>query len=146
MATERDIIISELQEIVKSKKEEIAKAERPNWKTNCAFRFNKDLPSSTNLQVCSDVEDLTSMVAFLIEKSNSYDKACELLEVKSKFTWLGYTLNDWVSDIKTRITKIQITVKKKELEDYEYRLEKLVSPQAKEERELNELMKKIKGE
>jgi hypothetical protein len=145
MATKRDELINELQEIVNAKKEEIAKAERPNWKTNCAFRFNKDLAASINLQVCADEQELVGMVSFLIEKLNSHDKACELLGVESKFTWLGYSFGDWFNDIKTRLTKIQITAKKKELEDYENRLERLISPEAKEERELADLIKKIKG-
>lgn len=146
MATKRDELINELQEIVKTKKEEIAKAERPNWKTNCAFRYNKDLSSSINLQVCSDEQELVNILSFLIEKSNSFDKACELLGVKPKFNWLGYNFDEWFNDIKTRLTKIKITVKKKELEEYENRLEKLISPEAKEERELAELVKKIKGD
>ncbi len=145
MATKRDELISELQEIVKIKKEEIAKAEKPNWKTNCSFRYNKDLATSINLQVCADEQELVAIVAFLVEKSNSHDKACELLGVDNKFTWLSYSFNDWLNDIRTRLTKIQITAKKKDLEDYENRLERLISPEAKEERELAELIKQIKG-
>jgi hypothetical protein len=40
--TEEDKLVQELFNVVQAKKAEIAKAEKPSWETNCAFRYNKD--------------------------------------------------------------------------------------------------------
>jgi len=138
---ETDKLVQELFSVVQAKKAEIAKAEKPNWETNCAFRYNKDSSASINLQVCADVEELVHILAFLCERKSNFDKAQEIVETKLKFKWLGFSFDEWVSDIKTRIAKIQITNKKKELEVLESRLDKIVSPELKAKWELEEISK-----
>lgn len=141
MANETDKMVQQLFEVVQKKKAEIAKAEKPSWATNCAFRYNKDSSASTNIQVCSDVEELIHMLAFLCDKKRGFNEAQELLGTTHKFRWLGFSFEDWSGDIKTRIDKIQITNKKKELEALESRLDKLVSPELKAQMELAEISK-----
>ena len=141
MATEIDKQVQELFAIVQEKKAEISKAERPNWLTNCSFRYNKNSSESTNLQVCVDINELVSILAFVKEKSNSFNEAAKELGVKNEFNWFGFTYDEWKSDIKTRIIKIQITTKKKELELLEARLDKLISPELKAKLEIDEIKK-----
>jgi hypothetical protein len=64
MVNDRDKIVQELFNVVQIKKIEIAKAEKPNWETNCVFRYNKDSSVNTNLQVCNNVEDLVNIWGF----------------------------------------------------------------------------------
>ena len=139
--TEQDKLVQQLFEVAQKKKAEIAKAEKPNWITNCAFRYNKDSSASINLQVCADVEELISILGFLIEKENAFKAAQEILGTTHKFKWGGFSVEDWTNDISTRITKIQIGNKKKELEVIESRLDKLVSPELKAQMELAEIQK-----
>jgi hypothetical protein len=141
MANETDKVVQQLFEVVQKKKAEIAKAEKPNWTTNCAFRYNKDSSASTNIQVCADVEELIGMLGFLIEKQNAFNAAQEILGTTHKFKWGGFSVEDWTNDISTRINKIQIGNKKKELEALEARLDKLVSPELKAQMELAEISK-----
>ena len=141
MAAETDKLVQELFAVVQTKKAEIAKAEKPSWETNCAFRYNKDSSASTNLQVCADVEELVHILAFLCDRKNGFDEAQKITGTSLKFRWLGFTFQEWVSDIKTRIDKIQITNKKKELEVLEARLDKIVSPELKAKWELEEITK-----
>lgn len=141
MANETDKVVQELFKVVQDKKAAIAKAEKPNWLTNCAFRYNKDSSASTNIQVCSDVEELVHMLGFLCEKRSGFNTAQTILGTKCEFKWFGFSFDDWASDIKTRIDKIQISIKKKELELLEARLDKLISPELKAKMELDEIQK-----
>jgi hypothetical protein len=145
MSNDRDKLIQELFKVVQDKKMAIAKAEKPSWLTNCAFRYYKESSISTNLQVCSDVEELVHIMALLIEKNNSFNKAQEMLGTNLDFKWFGFTFEDWSADISTRINKIEIAKKKKELHELEVRLDKLVSPELKAQLELEEIQKMLKG-
>lgn len=141
MANETDKLVQDLYKVVQDKKAAIQKAEKPSWETNCAFRYNKENSASTNIQVCGDVDELTFMLGFLFEKKRGFEEAQKFLGVKGKFRWLGYSFEDWSTDIKTRIDKIEITAKKKELQVLEERLDALVSPDMKRQMELAEIQK-----
>lgn len=138
---EQDKVVQELFKVVQDKKASIAKAEKPNWITNCSFRYNKESSTATNLQVCNDVQELVQILGFLIEKKNAFDSAKKIIGISTDFKWCGYTLEDWSSDIKTRVDKIEITKKKQELEMLESRLDKLVSPEMRQQMELDEIKK-----
>ena len=142
---EIDKIVQDLFKVVQTKKDEIAKAEKPSWETNCAFGFFPETSQRINLQVISEVPDLVNILAFLIEKNKNFDEAQEILDTNLKFKWLGFTFDQWKSDIKTRLDKIQISKKKKELNELEIRLDKLVSPELKQQMELDEI-KKLLGQ
>lgn len=144
MATNNnDLLVQELTKIVNDKKAAIAKAERPNWRTNCAFRHTRDSSASTNLQVCAVVEDLVYMLGSLYEKRSAFNEAQKIVGTNLTFKWFGFTFDDWAEDIKTRIDKIEITMKKKELELLEERLNKLVSPELRAQMELEEIKKML---
>lgn len=141
MANQTDKQVQELFKIVQTKKTEIAKAEKPNWLTNCSFGYNKDSSSRSNIQVVADVEELVSILGFVIEKEKAFESAQQMLGTSEKFKWMGYSLEEWKTDIQTRINKIQISKKKKELESLESRLDKLISPDLKAQMELEEITK-----
>jgi hypothetical protein len=141
MENNTDKIVQDLIKVIQNKKSAIAKAEKPNWLTNCSFRYDKGSASVINLQVCSDVVELTEILAFLYQKQESQKMANEMLGLTTPFKWLGYTFDEWFSDIKTRLDKIQIVTKRKELEVLENRLDKLISPELKAQLELAEIQK-----
>lgn len=143
MSTNNDKLVQELTKIVNEKKAAIAKAERPNWNTNCAFRYSKDSAASINLQVCGNVEDLVNILGFLCEKRNAFNEAQKIIGTNLEFKWFGFTFDEWAEDIKTRIDKIEITMKKKELEMLEERLNKLISPELRAQMELEEIRKSL---
>ena len=141
MENKTDELVQQLFGVVQTKKAEIAKALKPNWETNCVFKTNPDSSASVNLQVCSSLDELISILGFLCEKRNSFKEAQEILGTNLNFKWSGFSFDAWVSDIKTRINKIEITTKKRELEDLENRLDKLISPELKAKLELLEIQK-----
>ena len=126
----------ELIQEVKKRKEEIASAERPNWKTNCSFPHD-GTSASTNIHVESSIYNLVSIVAFLRSKEVAYKEAADHLGVDAPaFSWGNSSVSDWVDDIKTRINKIQIVTKKKKLEALESRLNLIISPELRAQLEL----------
>lgn len=143
MSANNDKLVQELTKIVNEKKAAIAKAERPNWNTNCAFRHSKDSAASVNLQACGNVEDLVNILGFLCEKRNAFNEAQKIIGTNLEFKWFGFTFDEWAEDIKTRIDKIEITMKKKELEMLEERLNKLISPELRAQMELEEIRKSL---
>lgn len=138
--------VLELFAVVQKKKEEIAKAEKPNWLTNCSFRFDKESNSTINIQTVSDVNRIVELLAFLYDKRKSFDDAAKDLGVESKFNWFGFSVEDWKTDFQTRINKIQITKKKQELETMETRLNSLISPELKRQMELELISKQLLGD
>jgi hypothetical protein len=139
----KDKRIQILFDVVQAKRDEISKAEKPTWQTNLAFGYNEDSSARTNLNVVTKAEDFVKMLSFLIDRQSSHVEACKELGVEIDFTWLGFTFADWKSDIKTRFNKVQITEKKKELDTLEKQLDKLVSPEMKEELELIAIEKSL---
>lgn len=138
-----DEIVQDLFKVVQLKKEEISKAERPNWITNGSFKYSKNSTESFNLQTITDVNVFINALAFLIDREKSFKEASEQLGVTGEFDWFGYSVEDWRTDFKTRITKVQIGVKKKELEVLESRLDKLISPELRTQMELEEITKAL---
>lgn len=145
MATNQDEKIQKLFDKVQQKKEEIAKAEKPRWQTNCSFGYDENSASGRiNLHTVSDVEQIVKAMAFLISKSETYEKARKLLGLApKKFEWLGFSVDAWAEDFRTRITKIQLSEKKKELEKYEKTLDTLISPERRAELELEAIEKAL---
>lgn len=131
-----------LIEEVRRQRASISESENPNWKTNCAFPWTEGSSNIISLHVCSDIKQLVSIAAFLMDKETSYMDAATALSVDApQFTWNGFSVADWMSDIKVRIGKIQIKANKQKLESYESRLDKIISPELKRQMELDEISK-----
>lgn len=145
MAQETDKKTLALIAEIKKQKEQIAKVDRPTWKTNCAFVWTEGSSSSANIQVVTVIKDIICMAGFLIEKKRSFEEAAKILSVENPpiFTWNGFTFEDWIADLKLRITKIQINTKRKKLETLEDRLNSIISPELRNEIELEKITEEL---
>jgi hypothetical protein len=134
---------------VKKRKDEIAKLERPNWKTNCSFSYTEGkLDNPINIHVETKLPVLISIVGFLQARRKAYASAADTLEVESPpdFKWSGFSLADWTEDIKTRINKIQIASKREKLKKLEERLDKIISPELRTKMELEAIQAELEEE
>ena len=136
--------LSLIKEITR-RKAEIAKAEKPSWRTNCSFTYDGQPNSSINLQVESSVKTLISIAAYIGIRHDTYKLAIANLELLEypEFTYNGYSVEDWFADIKSRINKIQISTKKKQLEILESRATAIISPEMRAELELQAIMNEL---
>ena len=139
MAKNTDQQVLDFIKEVTRQKEEISKAEKPNWSTNCSFSYIEGKTNDAiNLHVESNVKNLICIAAFLKNMEKSYKETAVLLGVEAppEFTWSGFSAADWLEDIKMRLNKIQIVSKRKKLEALEERLNKIVSPELRTKLEL----------
>jgi hypothetical protein len=145
MSKTKDELIKELLGVVDSKKMEIAKAEKPSWETNCSFSPTGNASDRKNIQVETDVDFFVDSLAGLMMKREFHAKAQQTLGVKTEFKHQSFTFEQWEADFKTRLSKIKISEKKKELADLEARLNKLVSKEERERLELESLSNQVKN-
>lgn len=137
-----DELVMQLFEKVKDKKREIAFSERPSWLTSCTLGTNPDsLLDRMNIQTVTDINKLLDIYGFLLMKEDFWMKAGKELGVVHVFKWMGFSIESWKTDIQSRIAQINLTVKRKELETLETRLNGLVTLEQRRELELKEISK-----
>lgn len=126
-----------LIEQVKTQRKEIAAAQKPKWETNMTFPLEEGTPKVLNLHVETNVGKLVKLAAMLRSQQEAYTQAARELAVDApEFTWGTFTVDNWLKDFKTRINIIQLTQKKKKLEDLENRLNLIISPALRAKMEL----------
>jgi len=142
----RDEIIVDLQKLISEKKSKISKITNSTYLTNQSFKETTN-STSRNLNTVTDSNEIVEILAILLQKANAHAEAATRLGVKaSEFKHQGYTLNEWETDLKTRLNKISISSEKKKLADLEARLAALESPELKAQRELDDIMNALNEE
>lgn len=144
---ETDKKVRALYDVVQQKKNEIQSAERPNWVTNCNFNYDPKatgVNTQSNIQTVTDANELVRALGFLKVQKGAFEEAAkELGKAKAKFTWGGYEYDDWKADFLTRINKIELATKKKELAALEARLDSILSPELKAQFEIEAITKEL---
>jgi hypothetical protein len=133
--------IVELYRLVQAKKAEIVKlTSKPNWFTHCTFNYPYPSPnSSLNLRT-QNKETLINITKLLLREQKEYEAALEILELpKEEFLYQGYTVEQWLIDIKTVLGKLTLESKKAELKILEDRLNPILPADFKVQLELEEL-------
>jgi len=141
----KDEIVQALLKVVADKREEISKAEKPTWLTNKSFRYSEESSKSLNLNTVGTVDKLVGALSHLLAQEKSYSDAAKLLGYEGKFTWFGYSVDEWKADFITRKNQISISDMKLDLANKESRLDKLVSKEVREAMELEQLQKELLG-
>lgn len=145
-STDTDQIVLQLLAKVEEKKKQIGNAERPSWNTNCSFGFDPNNNDRINIQVVRDLEVLVGIHAFLSHRYESYLNSLKSLGITEKeapFKYLGFSYENWASDIHTRLNGLRIKAKRDELASLEARVNGLVSPEQRRQIELQKLVAEI---
>ena len=142
-----DFKIRELYYKIQTKKQEIeAIQSKPNWVTNCAFRYDNVYNLATtviNIQTVNDINTLTEIAGWLYLRELTIKAGRKKLKLPYKdykLSWLGYTVDEWQADISTRINKINLADKKKELAVLEAKLKAILPPEFKRELALEDIL------
>lgn len=139
----RDELVKELYDNVQARKSEITAAERPVWETEGTFGFTANSAHDrVNIKTITHPGKLVEILSFLYERQSSIEKASLALGIKHNFKWLGYTVEEWEKDLKTRTNQITIQEKRKNLTELENRLIAF-APELKERIELESLIKEV---
>lgn len=134
----KDDRILELIKLVNDKKKEIASIQKCTYKTNCMFSYSDD-NNRINLNVIQDVAKLYNIYAFLTSVYNVYTTVSN----GHPFIWSGYDMEAWRSDIMSRISFLELDKKRKELKMLEDRLDKIISPELRQQMELEAIEKEL---
>ena len=147
--TKTDKMTMDLIKEVQRRKNEIANIGRAEYCTNATFSATGQLGGvgTINLNVENNLTNLIMMAACVIEKESMYQQAASRLGIETPppFTWLGFSTNDWLHDIKVRVDKVQVMTKRKELETLEIRLNAVVSPELRAQMELEAIKELLEG-
>jgi hypothetical protein len=144
-----DKAVLQLLTKVREKKEAIKGAQKkPQWKTNCSLSLIDSRYTSVqdrlNIQTVRDTDRLIEVGAFLLRRHADMDHAATLLGIKYDSLYMGYSIEDWTTDLKTRVAMLKLEEQKKELEILNKRVDKLVTPEQRREMELLELQEILK--
>ena len=132
-------VIALLQK-VREKKEAIKKSQsRPQWKTNCSYGNSSEPAHRVNIQTVRDENKLIGIAAEILWTNEKMNEAANLIGLKYNDTVLGFSVADWLNDLKTRANMLNIEKQKKEIEELDKRINKLVSSEQRREMELVEL-------
>lgn len=144
MSNKNDAMVLQLWEKVKAKKKEISAVEKPKWRTSCTIGRNPEIVTDRiNIQTVTDVRKLVDIYGFVMVQAAVWEDAVKELGVKLPFVWMGYSDEDWKSDIKARVSQVSLNEKRKELEALEQRLDGLISIEQRRELELAEIAKQL---
>ena len=141
-----DTITLELIKEVQKRRQEIAEVSRPQWKTNCNFRFEGS-DRSINLHVATDITTLVSMATHVLQLQDYFDKAVKVLDIKEDMfcEFCGSPTEAWLADIKLRISMVGLKKKKASLKKMEDRLDAIISPELRREMELEAIKAELNG-
>ena len=126
-----DIKILELKNKIEDKRSNIKELKRFNPITNCILIFRGE---SYNL----NVQDKQQLINLLVELNSLY-LSYKNLDIEDEYLLNGFSLEDWISDIKQKIDIINIKAETKKLNDLETKLNKMLSQDKKTEMELNDI-------
>jgi len=127
--------IMKLFEVVKTQREEVARAEKEtkqSWKTKCVFELNAQ---RYNIQT-AQVPDVVQIVKILLIEQEYLKDANRILNLEFDDKLCGFAFDEWLADCNKRVSVIQLKQKKDKLVDLENRLQAIVSPEQKRLMEL----------
>lgn len=128
--------ILELKKQIEAKKKAISeKKVRFIPETNCVLNMDG---MNINLNVCSD-----EALVLLLIRLNSYLMSAVDLEM-SDFEISGYSVTDWIKDIKSKLEVSSLKKEEIDLKKMESKLDKLLSDDKKTEIEIDEIANLLK--
>lgn len=131
MATKNDERILELKKQIEEKKKELGKQPRFSPVTTCMFNHQGN---RVNIHTLTSIKDINAMLVYF----NIYVMSAENMEVNCEdIVFDGFTVTDWIEDLKSKKAVIEYTAQKEQLTALEKKLDKLLSDDKKTELEID---------
>lgn len=129
---------------LKAEVEKTEKETKRGWKTNCSFVHPALVNSPINLNVVSESDVFHAMVELMNFKAGA-ERATEVLglDASAELMYRGYSVQDWIDDMKKRIAMCQLKARKDKLNQLEKRLSAIISPEQKRQMELDAILKEL---
>ena len=131
MAVKNDERILELKKQIEEKKKELGKQPRFSPVTTCMFNYQGN---RINIHTLTSIRDINAILVYF----NMYVMSAEDMEINCEdIVFDGFTVTDWIEDLKSKKTVIEYTAKKEQLTILEKKLDKLLSDDKKTELEID---------
>ena len=131
MATKNDERILMLKEQIEEKKKELGKQPRFSPITTCLFDREG---CRVNIHTLTSIKDINAMLVFF----NTYVMSARDLDIDCAEVELdGFSVLDWMEDLKSKKAVVEYTIKKEQLSTLEKKLDKLLSDDKKTELEID---------
>lgn len=130
MATKNDERILMLKEQIEEKKKELGKQPRFSPITTCLFDREG---CRINIHTLTSIKDINAMLVFFntyVMSANDLDIDCNEVEL------YGFSVLDWMEDLKSKKAVVEYSAKKEQLSILEKKLDKLLSDDKKTELEI----------
>jgi hypothetical protein len=137
-----DTKVKQFREAVNAFREKIGKRPRISYTTNGILTLDG---GKFNLNLLNSISACVDVTSQIISKNDTYVLACEVLgvPVKEAPLYSGYTIDDWIGDIKQRVELIQWDIEKSKLDAMDKKLSKLMSEEARTANELDLIAKEL---
>jgi hypothetical protein len=135
-----DLRIKELQQKVQEQEANLSEKQKYRYVTNSVLNLDG---TTYNLHVLN-LPSLLDLTAKLFNYEASFTKAKEYLELTDYASNIdGYSIEEWLQDIKTRVELLKWQIKKDNLRSAKERLKQLLSEEAKVADTLDRIAKEI---
>lgn len=133
MAIKNDERILELKKQIDEKKKELGKQPRFSPVTTCMFNYQGN---RVNIHALTSIKDINAMLVHF----NMYVMSAKDMEINCEDIVLdGFSITDWIEDLKSKKTVIEYTAKREQLTVLEKKLDKLLSDDKKTELEIESI-------
>ena len=109
MATKNDERILTLKEQIEYKKKELGKQPRFSPITTCLFDYNGN---TINIHTLIDVKNINQLLVYF----NMWAMSADDLGIDAEeVTWCGFSVLDWIEDLKSKKAVVEYATKKEQL-------------------------------
>lgn len=129
--SKNDERILELKKQIEEKKKELGKQPRFSPTTTCLFTYNGN---KVNMHTLTSVKEINAMLVHF----NTYVMSANDLGIDcNDILFDGFSVVDWMEDLKMKKEVVEYTAKKSQLTSLEKKLDKLLSDDKKTELEID---------
>lgn len=133
-----------LLSVIESRRKEIKEINSNTYKTSCSLLFMDGTRSNINTE--NNIKKLVLILSWLNILNDSYKTVSKELGVyEEEMTYDGYIYSNWKEDISLRISKLTVQIKKDQLKKLEEKLEVVLAPELKTEREMDRISKELEN-
>lgn len=139
-----DARIKKLKLKVEKAKQKLGAKPKKALETNGLFKFNDGVNDDgrtrpLNINTITDIATVAEAATHLMVRFTAHNNACGLLEIDNTFSYSGYEMDQWITDFKHIIAKINYTAEERKLKAVERQLAELMSEDAKTELALDDI-------
>ena len=135
--SKHDEKVKTMLDVLEKKRKELGTRPSGVLVTNGLLKFtDKD---HININAITDIKVAANSLALILENKSAYENACKALGIESEYNYGGYSIEDWITDLKLRVKIIQWNAKQAEFNAISKKLDGLISEDLRTEKELGDI-------